>query len=175
MRRSACSPQGGSPRRKAVCRVVVTVGSRRHAAGRNHAPDPAQPAIYARVMEHIVPESQRPLFDAWHFAPAVVHDGIAFLSGVTGMGPDGRCAADAEEQFTQLFESITLVLTEASLTWSDVIEMTSWHTDMAELPIFQQVRDRYVVEPWPAWTAVGTTGLALPDARAEVRIVARRP
>ncbi len=53
--------------------------------------------------------------------------------------------------------------------------MTSWHTDMAELSIFQQVRDRYVVEPWPAWTAVGTTGLALPDARAEVRIVARRP
>jgi enamine deaminase RidA (YjgF/YER057c/UK114 family) len=46
---------------------------------------------------------------------------------------------------------------------------------MAELAIFQQVRDRYVAEPWPAWTAVGTTGLALPDARAEVRIVARRP
>ena len=91
------------------------------------------------------------------------------------MGPDGRCAADAEEQFTQLFESITLVLSETRLTWSDVIEMTSWHTDMTELSIFQQVRDRYVVEPWPAWTAVGTTGLALPDARAEVRIVARRP
>ena len=67
-------------------------------------------------------------------------------------------------------DSITLVLTEARLTWNDVIEMTSWHTDMAELSIFQQVRDRYVVEPWPAWTAVGTTGLALPDARAEVRI-----
>ena len=91
------------------------------------------------------------------------------------MGPDGRCAVDAEEQFTQLFDSITLVLTEARLTWNDVIEMTSWHTDMAELSIFQQVRDRYVVEPWPAWTAVGTTGLALPDARAEVRLVARRP
>ena len=67
------------------------------------------------------------------------------------------------------------MLSEARLTWSDVIEMTSWHTDMTELSTFQQVRDRYVVEPWPAWTAVGTTGLALPDARAEVRIVARRP
>ena len=123
--RSARSPHGGPPRRTAVRRVVVAVGSRRDTAGRNHAPDPAPRAIYARVMEHIVPESQRLLFDAWHFAPAVVHDGIAFLSGVTGMGPDGRCAADAEEQFTQLFESITLVLSEARLTWSDVIEMTS--------------------------------------------------
>ena len=126
-------------------------------------------------MEHIVPEVQQPFYDAWHFAPAVVHDGIAFLSGVTGMRPDGTCADDAQEQFTQLFDSITLVLAEASMTWADVIEMTSWHTDMSELPAFQHVRDRYVVEPWPAWTAVGTTGLALPDARAEVRIVARRP
>jgi len=97
-------------------------------------------------MEHIVPESQRPLFDAWHFAPGV-HDGIAFLSGVTGMGPEGRCAADARERFTQLFDSITLVLTKARLSRSDVIEMTSWHSDMTELSIFQQVRDRYVVEP----------------------------
>lgn len=126
-------------------------------------------------MEHIVPASQQPFYDAWHFAPAVIHDGIAFLSGVTGMGPDGRCADDAEEQFTELFDSIQLVLVEAGMGWADVIEMTSWHTDMAELPVFQQVRDRYVVEPWPAWTAIGTTGLALPDARAEVRIVARRP
>ena len=125
-------------------------------------------------MEHIVPDSQRPFYDAWHFAPAVVHDGIAFLSGVTGMGSDGRCSEDAEEQFTQLFDSITVVLAEAGMGWADVIEMTSWHTDMAELPTFQRVRDRYVVEPWPAWTAVGTTGLALPDARAEVRVVARR-
>ncbi|MEO0493487.1 MAG: Rid family hydrolase [Actinomycetota bacterium] len=96
-------------------------------------------------MEHIIPEPQRPFSD------------------------------DAETQFTQLFDSITMVLAEAAMTWADVIDMTSWHTDMTELPVFQQVRDRYVVEPWPAWTAVGTTGLALPDARAEVRIVARRP
>ena len=61
---------------------------------------------------------------------------------VTGMGLMAG-AVDAEEQFTQLFDSITLVLTEARLTWNDVIEMTSWHTDMAELSIFQQVRDRW--------------------------------
>ncbi len=124
-------------------------------------------------MRHVVPESQKSFYDAWHFAPAVIHDGIAFLSGVTGMRADGTCAEDAAEQFTQLFDTIDVVLTEAGLDWSDVIEMTSWHTDMSEFGAFQAVRDRYVVEPWPAWTAVGTTGLALPDARAEVRVVAR--
>ena len=126
-------------------------------------------------MEHVTPASQQPFVDAWRFTPAVIHDGIAVLSGVTGVGPSGRCATDAEEQFTQLFESIQLVLAEAALGWADVIEMTSWHTDMTEIALFQQVRGRYVVEPWPAWTAIGTTGLALPDARAEVRVVARRP
>ncbi len=131
-------------------------------------------AFYAPAMQHIIPESQRGHYDNWHFAPAVVHDGIAFLSGVTGMGPDGTCADDAEEQFTQVFESIAVVLAEAGMDWSDVIEMTSYHTDMTELGVFMQVRDRFLAEPWPAWSAIGCTGLALPDARVEVRVVARR-
>lgn len=126
-------------------------------------------------MEQIVPDSHRPLYDNWHFAPAVVHDGIAFLSGVIGTRPDGSCAEDAEEQFTDLFEGLAAVLAAAGIGFEDVIEMTSYHTDMSELRMFGKVRDRYMGEPWCAWTAIGCTALALPGARCEVRVTARRP
>lgn len=126
-------------------------------------------------MEHIVPDSHRSTYDNWHFAPAVVHEGVAFLSGVIGFKPDGSCASDPEEQFTDLFEGIGVVLTEAGMGFDDIIEMTSYHTDMSALGTFSAVRDRYIDEPWPAWTAIGCTALALPGALAEVRVIARRP
>lgn len=126
-------------------------------------------------MEHIVPDSHRPTYDNWHFAPAVVHEGIAFLSGVIGFKPDGSCADDPEEQFTDLFEGIKTVLDAGGMGFHDIIEMTSYHTDMSTLATFSAVRDRYIAEPWPAWTAIGCTALALPGALAEVKVTARQP
>lgn len=125
-------------------------------------------------MEHIIPDAQRRTYDSWHFAPAVVHDGIAFLSGVIGAKPDGSCASDPEEQFTDLFEGIASVLEAGAMGFHDIIEMTSYHTDMSTLGTFSAVRDRYMSEPWSAWTAIGCTALALPGALAEVKVTARR-
>jgi enamine deaminase RidA (YjgF/YER057c/UK114 family) len=91
------------------------------------------------------------------------------------MRADGNYASDPQQQFTDLFDNIATVLDAARLTFADVIEMTSYHTDMASLPVFQNVKDQYLSEPWPAWTAVGVTSLALPEATAEVRLVCRDP
>ena len=126
-------------------------------------------------MEHIIPDSYRQTYDSWHFAPAVVHEGIAFLSGVIGFKPDGTCAEDAEEQFVDLFEGMKAVLEAASMGFHDIIEMTSYHTDMSTLGLFSAVRDRYMSEPWSAWTAIGCNALALPGALAEVKVTARQP
>ncbi len=126
-------------------------------------------------MEHIIPDSHRPTYDNWHFAPAVVHEGIAFLSGVIGLNAKGSCADDPEEQFTDLFEGIKAVLEAGGMGFTDIIEMTSYHTDMGTLGAFSAVRDRYISEPWPAWTAIGCTALAMPGALAEVKVTARQP
>jgi enamine deaminase RidA (YjgF/YER057c/UK114 family) len=40
---------------------------------------------------------------------------------------------------------------------------------------FSRVRERFIEEPYPAWTAVGTTELALPGALVEIRVTARLP
>ena len=36
-----------------------------------------------------------------------------------------------------------------------------------------KVKDRFIKDPFPAWTAIGTTELALPGALVEIRVTAR--
>ena len=40
------------------------------------------------------------------------------------------------------------------------------------LGTFMKVRDEFVSEPWPAWTAIGITELAISGARVEIRVTA---
>ena len=126
-------------------------------------------------MESHVPEFQRPFYDEWHFSPVMTHAGAAFLSGVTGIRADGTFDDDPAAQFRTLFESLGRVLDHAGLEFGDIIEMTTYHTDMDELGVFRAVRDEFLTEPWPAWTAVGVTELASAEARAEVRLICRTP
>jgi enamine deaminase RidA (YjgF/YER057c/UK114 family) len=35
-----------------------------------------------------------------------------------------------------------------------------------------KIRDEFISEPWPAWTAIGCTDLAAPGARVEIRVTA---
>ena len=40
---------------------------------------------------------------------------------------------------------------------------------MALLGTFMKIKDEYVAAPYPAWTAIGCTQLALPGALVEIR------
>jgi len=57
-----------------------------------------------------------------------------------------------------------------------VIEITSYHTDLArQLDTAVKARKEVMRPPHPAWTAVGTTALAVPDGVTEVRVTAKLP
>ena len=65
------------------------------------------------------------------------------------------------------------MLDAAGYSLADVVEMTSFHVDMSEtLGSFMKARDAAMTEPWPAWTAIGCTELAIPTGRAEVKVTA---
>ncbi len=124
----------------------------------------------------IVPASQKMLYDNFHFAPAVVDGQNLRCSGVVGMNPDGSVPEDPETQFAQAFASIGEVLEEAGASFADITEMTTFHIGMSEhMGVFSKVRGQFIKEPYPAWTAVGTTELALPGALVEIRVTARLP
>ena len=69
------------------------------------------------------------------------------------------------------------ITSAAGATMDDVIDMVSYHTDMRDLPLFMQVRDRYITnaERYPAWTALGVTALAMPGLIAEIKCTALMP
>ncbi|OBJ97516.1 hypothetical protein A5638_15250 [Mycolicibacterium fortuitum] len=125
-------------------------------------------------MKIVVPEWMRPMYDAHHFAPAVIDGEHLRCSGMIGMRPDMSVPDDPRAQFTQAFSNLQGLLTEAGLTFADVVEITSYHVGLQQhVQVFGEVKDEFVAAPYPAWTAVGVTELAMPGALVEIQITAR--
>jgi enamine deaminase RidA (YjgF/YER057c/UK114 family) len=124
----------------------------------------------------VIPSSMRAMYDRFHFAPAVRAGTALLCSGQIGIGSDGRAIADPTEQFVAAFENVRAVLGEAGLGFGDIVELTTYHAGgMQHLGAFMQVKDRYLPEPYPAWTAIGVTELAIPGGLVEIRVTAQAP
>ena len=128
------------------------------------------------MAERVIPASMKQFYDSFHFAPAVADGDRLFCSGQIGIGPDGKVPADPEAQFELAFQGVETVLAEAGASLADVVEMTTFHIAMSEhLGTFSKVKDKHVAEPYPAWTAIGVSELAIPGGLVEIRVTARLP
>ena len=127
------------------------------------------------MVKRIIPASMQSSYDNFHFAPAVLDGELLRCSGIIGVDRETmKVAADPETQFAQAFDNLWEVLKEAGGNYSDVIEMTTFHVGLNEhLNVFLEVKDRYIQEPYPAWTAIGITELAYPDGLVEIRVNAK--
>jgi len=127
------------------------------------------------VIKHIIPASMQSLYDEFHFSPAVMDGNLLRCSGVIGVDSTNmKVSDDPETQFDRAFSNLREVLSEASGDFGNLVEMTTFHVGLNEhLKTFMVVKDRYVKEPYPAWTAIGVTELAFPNALVEIRVNAR--
>ena len=102
-----------------------------------------------------------------------------YLSGQLGMTPDGKFAGapgDFRAQATQCFENIKAALAAVEANFEHVVKITNYFVDMAHLPIFFEVRDRYVdTKAPPASTAVQIVKLARDGALFELEAIAVVP
>lgn len=125
-------------------------------------------------MKEIIPAWMQPIYDAFHFAPAVVDGDHLRCSGMIGLRPDLTVPEDPPDQFTLAFENLSGLLAEAGLTFADVTDMTTYHVGLQEhIHAFAAVKDKYMTAPYAAWTAVGVTELAIPGALVEIQVTAR--
>ena len=102
-----------------------------------------------------------------------------YLSGQLGMTPDGKFAGapgDFRAQAMQCFENLKLALAAAGADLAHMVKVTAYFVDIAHLPIYVEVRNRYVnVKAPPASTAVQISKLAREGALFEIEAIAVVP
>lgn len=121
----------------------------------------------------IVPEEDKALYKNFHFASAARANGLVICSGQIGSQASGGVPEQAEDEFRNAWRGVGKVLAAAGLTYEDIVDITSFHVGLREhLATFMKVKDEFVKEPFPAWTAIGVSELAVPGARVEIRVIA---
>jgi enamine deaminase RidA (YjgF/YER057c/UK114 family) len=129
-----------------------------------------------RPVKAAIPASMASPAAAYRYSPGVIVPAgdLLFVSGQVGRDQSGHVVLDPEEQFVTAFENLELILIEAGATMADVIEITTFHTSMEDLGLFAEVKARFLhTEPYPAWTGIGVSELALPGLRVEIKATAR--
>ncbi len=137
------------------------------AAGPALARDPA------KVLMPVDPAA-RAQQEQYGYAEAVIAGDTVYLSGViVGPAPGDKGLQPA---YDRAFRHIESILKRAGASWADVVDITSFHTDLkAQIFEMAAVKDRYVKAPFPAWTAIGITSLFEPTGITEIKVVAKLP
>ena len=108
------------------------------------------------------------------FSPGVKVGKLLFISGQISIDPDGNIVGrgDFAAQCKQVFENMKLVLDKAGASYSDIVKINTYLTDLREYPTFAEIRGQYFAGNYPASTVVGVTGLAFEGAMLEVEAIA---
>ncbi len=112
---------------------------------------------------------------AFGYSQAVRAGNLLFLAGQMPVERETGTvvgAGDIRAQTRQTFENIKAVLEAAGASLDDVVELVSYHTDMADLGAVMEVKAEYLPRDFPAWTALGVSALALPGQELEIKVVA---
>jgi enamine deaminase RidA (YjgF/YER057c/UK114 family) len=108
----------------------------------------------------------------WGFSDAIVTGDTVYLSGVVAGVREGE--TDLRLAYTRVFDRIGEILKNAGASWDDVVEITSFHTDLTtQMPAIVAVKNLYVKPPFPAWTAIQVSRLIPSNGITEIRIVAK--
>ena len=97
------------------------------------------------------------------------------IPGVT-LAPDGKIDNyDIEKQCRAVFENVRLVLKDASASWSDIVDVTVFLTNMKkDFPVYNKLYAEYFAgdgKPNPTRTTVEVTALPTPIA-IELKVIA---
>ena len=112
--------------------------------------------------------------EEWGYADAVITGDTVYLSGVVAVLRDGE--PDLKPAYERAFARIGKILQRSGASWDDVVEMTSYHTDLTtQMPAIVAVKKKYVRDPPPAWTAVEVARLIPDRGITEIKIVAKLP
>lgn len=106
------------------------------------------------------------------FSPAVKVAGFVYVSGQASVDAGGKIVADSfEGEMRRSLENVKRVLAGAGLTLADVVKVTSYVTDPADLAQYNTLYREYFSAPFPARTTL-TNCLPAELLKFEIDVVA---
>lgn len=121
----------------------------------------------------INPPHTQMFYDTFHYSQATRVGDMIWVSGQVGIDASMTPGTGIEEQAHLAFNGLKTILEATGASLADVVELMTFHTELqVDMQAFARVKDQYFPDRYPSWTAVGTTELALPGLRVEIRAVA---
>lgn len=119
------------------------------------------------------PETIHPPIGAYAHAIEVPESAkTMFIAGQVGIDVDGNVPADFAAQADLAWQNLMAILAFNGMRMKDVVKITHFLTDAANIPAYNEVRAKYLGEERPASTLLIVAGLARPDLLVEVEMVA---
>ncbi len=126
----------------------------------------------------------RAAHDDYDFAQARWDGDRLYISGVIVVRApgEGRDGPAFRQQLRRAFIQIAQTLHAAGSDFSQVVMIRTYHVwdsedfegdRLQQFAVFNEVKREFAHAPWPAWTAVGTTGLLAPGGIVEIELIAR--
>jgi enamine deaminase RidA (YjgF/YER057c/UK114 family) len=125
----------------------------------------------AQQRKNINPEGWEEFSQKFQFSQGVLIGNVLYASGQVGMDAAGNILQGIEAQARQAFHNLKRVIEKAGGTTDDLVEITTFHTNMEMKDLETIVRVKAEVFPNNphAWTAIGIKELAFPGLLLEVR------
>ena len=97
-----------------------------------------------------------------------------YISGQIGVSPDGKVAKGAAAQAEAAWSNIANMLNAAGMGMNDLVKITTFVCNAADIPAVRAARDKFIAGAQPASTLIVVAGLASKDWLIEIEAVAAK-
>jgi 2-iminobutanoate/2-iminopropanoate deaminase len=109
------------------------------------------------------------------FSPGILADGTLYVAGELGTDlKTKQIPDDFEQEVRNSLGSIGLILKEAGVSYSDVVSVTVYLSDMDLFPRMNAVYTTYFKDPKPVRATIGVAKLASAKAHIEISVIATK-
>lgn len=99
---------------------------------------------------------------------------LLFISGQVPVDESGQLVGEGDfrAQVHQVFRNLQANLEAGGATWTQVVKLTVLLTDIADFPIFNEVRQEYLQPDYPTATTMAVSALVRPEWKIEIEAIA---
>ena len=107
------------------------------------------------------------------YSQAIIVGDLFYASGQVALVPgSGEMKQGIDEEIQQVFSNLEGVLTEANLSFADVISVKVYLTDLNDFAKVNEAMEKHFTEPYPVRATIQVAGLPK-GAKIEIELIAK--